>query len=584
MKRTKTDVKKENLIIIFTRLISSFLLASALMSIGSDKSFLDFEYVSGVNIPILLLILSAAFICLTVIEELFSVKGFPTLICAYTAVFVFTVSAGDNFYFTLTACFFTAFFIYFMQKEGLLVLNSFSSCRATNAVVLIIFIAVSSFTAYACVMRYLSYRSSNFDMGIFAQMFEYMSTTGKAETTSERNKLMSHFGVHFSPVLYSLLPFYMIFRTPAFLTAAQPFIVLSAVFPFMLILRKREKDETAVLLYCIVFLLFPAFVSPCYYDFHENIFFTPFLLWLLYFIERGGKSGVIIFTLLIFCVKEEVGLYTASIALYMIFGLKKSRAGIFMLAASLLHFFFTASLITSIGGQTLSGEHYGNMISDKGGILSMIKTVILSPAYTVSQMLDADKTAYIFYMFLPTLFLPFKTKKYSLFFLLIPLFMMNLVTSYCYQFDIHYQYGLASGALIMYMSAVNCENERHTANKGVICLAVCVLLCASITLPKAAVNINSYVQNAEDIRCSDEVIGGIPENASVTASSFLIPKLYKIKELYMLEKNTVADTDYVLIDKRYEDEYITAETFCVKNGYKLISQEGYVRVYAKQSS
>lgn len=85
-------------------------------------------------------------------------------------------------------------------------------------------------TTYACIARYQSYTAHNFDFGIFTQMFEHMRTTGLPDTTVERNILMSHFGVHFSPFYYILLPFYMIVPRPETPLVLQTVFVAAGVF------------------------------------------------------------------------------------------------------------------------------------------------------------------------------------------------------------------------------------------------------------------------------------------------------------------------------------------------------------------
>ena len=73
-----------------------------------------------------------------------------------------------------------------------------------------------------------------------------------------------------------------------------------------------------------VFLLYPTMRSGLFYDFHENKFLTPLLLWLLYFTEKEGLSLkaknllIAVFTLLSLMVKEDAAIYVACIGLFML--------------------------------------------------------------------------------------------------------------------------------------------------------------------------------------------------------------------------------------------------------------------------
>jgi hypothetical protein len=84
-------------------------------------------------------------------------------------------------------------------------------------------------------MFYWNNATSCYDMGIFSQMFYYMREYGSVLTTCERDGLLSHFAVHFSPIYYSLLPFYCLFPTPATLLVCQAVLVGSGVIPLVLI-------------------------------------------------------------------------------------------------------------------------------------------------------------------------------------------------------------------------------------------------------------------------------------------------------------------------------------------------------------
>ena len=62
------------------------------------------------------------------------------------------------------------------------------------------------------IMRIRVFVSSTYDMGIFTQMYQYMSRTGLPLTTLERDMLLSHFKIHISPILYLLLPIFKLFQ------------------------------------------------------------------------------------------------------------------------------------------------------------------------------------------------------------------------------------------------------------------------------------------------------------------------------------------------------------------------------------
>ncbi|MGZ7204700.1 DUF2079 domain-containing protein, partial [Streptococcus pyogenes] len=85
-----------------------------------------------------------------------------------------------------------------------------------------------------------TFSGSTFDIGIFSQMFESMRRDFSQVTTLERDRFMSHFAVHISPIYYLLLPFYYVFPYGETLEILQILIVFSGVIPLYLILKKME--------------------------------------------------------------------------------------------------------------------------------------------------------------------------------------------------------------------------------------------------------------------------------------------------------------------------------------------------------
>ncbi len=95
----------------------------------------------------------------------------------------------------------------------------------------ILVVGVFLFACVWTVTKILTFRTATYDMGIFSQMFYSMKETGLPITTLERDKVLSHFAVHVSPIYYVLLPFYMLAPYPATLQILQSLVVISAVIP-----------------------------------------------------------------------------------------------------------------------------------------------------------------------------------------------------------------------------------------------------------------------------------------------------------------------------------------------------------------
>lgn len=76
------------------------------------------------------------------------------------------------------------------------------------------------------------------------------------------------------------------------------------------------------------------------------------------------------------------------------------------------------------------------------------------------------------------------------------------------------------------------------------------------------------------------MIDSIDESASVTASTFLVPRLYKHDDVYMLD-NSCIESDYILIDTRFWNEHEQAERYYYEIGYTQVLEQGYIIMLKK---
>lgn len=109
---------------------------------------------------------------------------------------------------------------------------------------------------YTCA-RYNNYTSPNYDFGIFCNMFSSMVRDFTQTVSCERDAIIQHFAVHFSPIYYLMLPFYFVFRSPLTLQILQAVIVGSGVIPLYLIARRRKLSPALGAALCFAYALYP---------------------------------------------------------------------------------------------------------------------------------------------------------------------------------------------------------------------------------------------------------------------------------------------------------------------------------------
>ena len=272
-----------------------------------SKSFLEY-----VSLPYVLVCTLLAFALLAVLRLLLKKTAYSYVFMLASAVLYgvcLIVNSPGSIYLTVTVIAILYGFIHFTMGSAAMeeLPRVTLSERARLAAVLLMFAAAAFFIAWQTILRYRVYNASNYDFGIFAQMFHNMKTIGLPITSCERfgRDSLSHFAVHFSPVFYLFLPGYMIFSRPEYLLVIQAVFVCAAVIPLYLICRHFKLPGWASLALCAVLLTYPASVSGAYYDFHENKFLTFFILFFIYFILKRKYIPAYAFAALTLAVKED---------------------------------------------------------------------------------------------------------------------------------------------------------------------------------------------------------------------------------------------------------------------------------------
>ena len=455
------------------------------------------------------------------------------------------------------------------------------------------------FVSVWTVGRIYSFSTPTYDFGIFSQMFYHMKESGLPMTTVERDGLLSHFHVHVSPIWYLLLPFYSLIPTPVTLQVLQAAVIASAVIPLWKIGKHHGLSGAGRMLICAVLLLYPAFSGGTSYDIHENCFLTPLILWLFYGIDKKNTAVIAIFTLLTLMVKEDAAVYVAVIALWLIvktaLRFRKSEydsllTGIAMLAVSLIYFLFVTSFLAKIGDGVMT-YRYDNFIYDgSSSLITVIKSVILNPMKAVYECVDKEKLRFIALTMLPLLGMPLLTRRYERYILLIPYVLVNLMSDYQYQHDIFFQYTFGSTAFLMYLTVINIADLKlnwKQLTTLIIAAGVSAGCFGWIVVSKAVkypVNCVRYFEYYQNIR---DTLAQIPEDASVTATTFYTTALSQREVLYDVRYSSTAhllQTEYVVLNVSAENEYVRYETYGRNNGFenlvKLLSENGY-ELYAE---
>lgn len=455
---------------------------------------------------------------------------------------------------------------------------------------------ITVFVSFACLVtlilalfRYLTYSTPGYDFGIFCNMFHSMKTDFSMNTTCERDKLLSHLAVHISPIYYLILPVYFIFPSPITLNVIQPIIIFSGVIPLYLLTKKLSLTKNASAFLCAAFAMYAPLATGCFYDLHENCFMVPLLLWMFYFSECGKNIPMLVFAVLTLAVKEDAFIYVIIFALYLIVAKKQFFKGGGMIVMSAAYFLMCCVILTHFGEGVMESR-YANLQSG-GGLIEAAKTLLMNTGFAVGEIFKtkdstADKFIYIAQLLLPLAVLPFRNKNYARYILILPIF-INLLTQYKYQYSIGYQYSFSVAAFLFYISALNLSETKPKNQNTHTFFAVIAgtLLFIMLVVPKTYSYIVKYSQYGETYRQINQALEIIPDDASVTASAHLVPKLAQRAVIFEDEYHDDPTTDYFVLDIRNKEKSEPRKQKYIDAGYELIlTVEDGIEIYQNKSA
>ena len=454
----------------------------------------------------------------------------------------------------------------------------------------VFFLFVSAWT----VGRVYSFSSPTFDFGIFSQMFYNMKVSGLPTTTLERDGQLSHFAVHVSPIYYLLLPFYRLAPTPATLQVLQAAVITSAVIPLWKIGKLHGLTGVQRMSMCAVLLLYPAFSGGTSYDIHENCFLTPLILWLFYGIGKRNTAITAVAALLTLMVKEDAAVYVAVVALWLVvktaLRFKKSDVqnlvtGIVLLAVSLVWFFLVTGYLAKSGDGVMTYRYKNFMYDGSHSLISVIKSVILSPMKAIYECVDAEKLYFIAMTLLPLLGLPLLTRRYERYILLIPYILVNLMSDYPYQHDIFFQYTFGSTAFLMHLTVVNLADLKRNRQRMFALAAAAIVSAAcfgAVVVPKAMKYPVQAIRYYDEYQQLRDTLNTIPDDASVAATTFYTAHLSQREVLYDIRYCSEAhllETKYVVLRPSASNDYkkyaIGSNANGLDNLIALLEENGY---------
>jgi len=586
------------------RLVASFFCVSSYflydLSIKTQEAdYNSLEFVRKSNLLIVGLYVFTIFLVFTIIRELLRrLKKESTvntdayaMAISFTCFAFLTLFKNNNFYFATGMVLCLCVMLYYLLKKDFL--KELYKLSAENSIIIIITGAVimCAFVGYLTVLRYRLYHTSTFDLGIAGQMYHYMKETFQPLTTCERDKLLSHFAVHFTPAYYLLLPVYFVFPYMETLLVSQPILLALGAIPLYLICRHREYKPVEATCFSLAYLFSTAVVAPNFYDFHETAFIPVLMFSFFYFMEKKKWVWMYIFLFLTLCCKEDVAVSMVCVGVFMYLSNKKDMDKKFhgiIVTLTCLAFFFTVTMMLDKFGEGLFSHRFNDLMADPGkGFLSeIIRTAFTNPGFIFSQSFASqDKFMFLLRMFLPLLFVPFFSNKGGRYLLLVPTFLVCMLPGYTYQHNIDFQYVHGMIPMIIYLAVLNLKDVKIKIRKYILpCIAIASIAFTFAHITPKLSYIGYYNNDRDKLAVYEKYLGQIPTEASVEAFHNFVPRLSSRKIIFMMtgnpEEQKWEPTDYVVLRvSRYMSEQ--DQEFYDKK-VEVLKERGYVYAFGDE--
>lgn len=191
-----------------------------------------------------------------------------------------------------------------------------------NTSALLLGLGILTYTAllsYFTILKHNEFETYAWDLGIFNQSFWTTLHDGRFFYSTVEvlvNPSGSFFGIHFSPIIFLVLPFYAVYQAPQSLLTFQSFVLALGAVPLYKLAKHVGKYRVFALSFALAYMLYPPLQGINWFDFHAQSFLPLFFFSVLYFFETQNWKPYFLFILLSLMCEEHAAMIVAFIGLF----------------------------------------------------------------------------------------------------------------------------------------------------------------------------------------------------------------------------------------------------------------------------
>jgi uncharacterized membrane protein len=224
-------------------------------------------------------------------------------------------------------------------------------------------------------------------------------------------------------------------------------------------------------------------------------------------------------------------------------------------------------------------NRFDNLIyKPEDGLAGAIMTALKNPGYLIEQLFSTQKNTldsffserspwakvvYLLQMLLPVGFIPFCTKKQSRWLLVAPI-LLNVLTTYKYQYSINFQYHFGITAFLMYAMILNLPDLSTVPRRRLLALgaASCCALYIVTVIPKYNAYTDQWQENRDTYKRIETILDTIPEDVPICVPSSYVAHVADRREVYELNYHATdaaavrdSNVEYVVIRRRNDSKH-----------------------------
>lgn len=437
-------------------------------------------------------------------------------------------------------------------------------------------------------MQHYSFGTNALDLSLYDYA---MSFTLKGETMMfpflgpEWRNL---FSIHFSPILFLFVPFYLIFKGPVFLLILQVIFGALSAYVYYLIVKHLFNSEKIAFFIAFIYLIYRPFLNGLTYDFHPEMIF-PLLIFLNYYFLKIKPSfyGFIITFILALAIKEDCAVYLFFYGIFIWLYLKKKKEGVVVMVVSFIYCFIILYYVIphfrSLDGVSAQYEFLSPWKMEVENFSKFLIFIISHPVVTLKNIFEWNIFFSYANVFSPLLVLiPFFTPYGLLVFppIIVALLSKNpgMATFGIYYISIILPFLFLAFAQGLKRIKIKSNQSKHLfLKKKLWKILIITLVVFGVTNTKWNLFNPKKYQAKKSYYALVKIKKEIPQSASIAIQSCIVPHIPKRKKIFILPQDGTAN--YILLNSNLNpwpmntEELIKYQDKLLKSfEYSLISE------------